>query len=103
MITQILNKSDVEQLFNKESIFIGNDNVIPVKTAERLFGKDATSYGFDKPGEDFNVYTIKGNVCEYLYYRGFKKAATYHNISNILEDFNAVEDKNRGTKNGRKR
>lgn len=90
MITKILNKSDVEQLFDKESVFIGNKNVIHVKTVERLFGKNAADYGMDKPGKDYNVYTARGNNFKYLYYTGFEKAVTYHNISNILEDFNPV-------------
>lgn len=86
MITQVLNKSEVEKLFEKEAVFIGGDNVIPVLRAEIIFGKEAVEFAEQKPGQDYNEFWIdpEGSRMRYLYYSGFKKAVTYCNIMNVL-------------------
>lgn len=95
MITQILNKSEVEKLFEKEAVFISGDNVIPVFRAEMIFGKEAVEYAQQKGGEDYSIHYLGaiGKQMRYLYYKGFKKAATYYNIVNILESFEPVAGK----------
>lgn len=93
MITQVLNKSEVEKLFKKEAVFISGDNVIPVLRAEILFGKEAVEFAEQKPGQDYNEFWLGPEGCRirYLYYSGFKKAVTYCNIMNILVANGPVE------------
>lgn len=95
MITQILNKSEVEKLFEKEAVFISAGDVVPVYKAEILFGKEATDHAQQKGGEDYNIYSLgaTGKEMRYLYYKGFKKAATYCNIANILDSFKPASEK----------
>ena len=87
LIEKTLNKVEVEQLFEDESILFGDTNGVPYYRVVELFGEMAAVFieknqkydGYLKPGADYNSW---GDcTISYLYRTGFMKVATEHNIS----------------------
>lgn len=82
-----MKEAEILELFNKESIFIGERDVITVKRAKELFGENAVNYaiGLDRDTRTLGIrneyYLGWGNPSlEYLHMDGLKKVVTYHNI-----------------------
>ena len=91
MLDKTLQEADLKPLFQKEAVFIGNKDVIPVERACRLLGKKATEHAkrMGRGGEYHNMYGVDAGSYqqEYLTYNGFKEAVSYYNIS-ILRELN---------------
>lgn len=90
MIEYILNKEQAEKLFKRESVMIGDEDVIPDIRAIRCFGKEAVSFAHGI--RDSNTYGLgKNNISlPYLYKKGFQKAVTYHNIMMLQEEIDVL-------------
>ncbi len=78
----MLKEKEVRRLFEEESIFIKNKDVIPDYAVKRLFGEKA--YDFAKndrkhiTGYGIGHFTMWG-----LTYEGFQIAATFYNVEKI--------------------
>ena len=79
-VNRLLKESDVDKIFDDNSIFIGCGNAVPMEIADRLFGFNCE--GILKLGEDYSIYGTGNNKPQirYLKKRGFEKVVTYHNI-----------------------
>lgn len=72
---------DIEKLFLSASIFVINNDVVPVKRAEKIFGKDAVKFASEaQNGLHYNGYGIGDYTMMYLTKKGFCIAATYCNV-----------------------
>lgn len=74
----LLQKKDVDVLFNENSIFIYDSDVVPIEVANELFNIDCQE-GL-KRGEWDAIYSRTGGLLRYLTKAGFEKIVTYHNI-----------------------
>jgi len=85
-ISNILNKSQVDALFQREAVLIGTKDVVPEFRAMALFGDSAVEYAREAPdGQYWNGYGIGDYTLEYLTYKGFQAAASYHNAQQLRE------------------
>lgn len=84
----MLNSKQVQELFEKEAILIGNIDAVLCSRAEELFGKEAVADAktLSKLGRGFGVWGINGEDIEYLYPEGFRIAATCKNLTEFLND-----------------
>lgn len=85
-----LNKAEATELFEKEAILFGTNDIIPFYRAIELFGEEAIMF-FDKNigrneylrnGRDWNIRGEGDNerpMINYLYKAGFFKLVTEHN------------------------
>ena len=64
---KILNKAQVEALFQREAVLIGRADAVPSNRAAELFGKDAVKH-----------------ACS-ITLNGFYAAATFYNIQQLRE------------------
>ena len=77
----LIEEAQVAALFELEAILIGTENCVPESRAVVLFGKEAVEYVRKlSPGSYWNVYTAGGCAVEYLTFRGFQAAASFHNV-----------------------
>lgn len=82
-----MKEAEIVELFNKESIFIDEKDVIAVKRVKELFGENAVNYVLESAGT-MRTLGIRNRYClgreklslEYLHMDGLKKVVTYHNI-----------------------
>lgn len=93
-VLKTLNLQQVDELFDKEAICIGDKNGVPVYRAVEIFGEEAVDfsrrlsdtknkYG-SKREASFNAYGIGENYAlNYVTQKAFRIAATYHNINSI--------------------
>ncbi len=96
----MLNSKQVDQLFQRNAVLIGNADGMPKYRAAELFGEEAVDYvdyvmGMNCRNGYYNEYGIGNYDASYLTYRGFQKAATYVNIREI-EAQEAAKTKNEG-------
>lgn len=82
-----LNKALVAALFEREAILIVTEDCVPEFRAVVLFGKEAVEYVRKlSPGSYWNVYTAGGCAVEYLTFRGFQAAASFHNVQLMRQE-----------------
>lgn len=88
-----LNKAQVTALFEREAVLIGESDCIPEHRAVALFGKKAVKHAQDmngsKRGLYVNGYGIGDYTMNYLTFRGFQAAASFHNIEVLREEARA--------------
>ncbi len=89
LIVDLLQERDVRTLFDRESVFISKGNAVASKRARELLGNNAVDRvceNISLGGKEFNVYHIDDKAfITYLYYEGFMRAATYHNLEMLDE------------------
>lgn len=80
-------KSDVERIFNREKVLIGNRDVMPEYKANKIFGKKAVEFAKNSRtlGDVYNVYGAGDFSCSYFTLEGINIAATYVNICSIWD------------------
>lgn len=80
----MLNSVQVAEIIAKESILVGNMDVVPLKRAMRLFGADAVEFVTKlHDGRLCNAYGIGDCYISYLTPMGIQRAVTYNNIKEI--------------------
>lgn len=86
---KILNKAQVEALFQREAALIGMEDAVLSNRAAELFGKDAVNHacsiGTGGTGRNWNVYGVRNYNIKYLTLNGFYAAATFYNIQQLRE------------------
>ena len=83
---KILNKAQVEALFQREAVLIGRADAVPSNRAAELFGKDAVKHACSiGTGSNWNVYGVGNYGIEYITLNGFYAAATFYNIQQLRE------------------
>lgn len=80
-----LNKTQAKELFEKEAIFFGENDGIPLYRAIELLGKNAVEFAINKNNPKYtltcNIFSVPiNNSVEYLTFSGFLQAVTYNNI-----------------------
>lgn len=84
---KILNKNQVDALFQCEAILIGTEDCVPTFRAEALFGSDAVKHaGSVSSGKYLNGYGVGDYTLMYITYRGFLAAATFHNVRQLHKE-----------------
>lgn len=83
----ILNKLQADELFHREAILIGREDVLPVSRAVALFGEKAVSFA-KEAGEvrRWNAFGAGDFSVSYLYYTGFLAAVSYYNVQQLREE-----------------
>ena len=83
-------KDDIQRIFNREKILVGNNVVFPEYRAIEIFGLDAIDfvrYSEKSSGKlYYNAYGIGDYTLRYLTIGGLEIAATYVNISFIRDN-----------------
>ena len=77
------NNKEVQELFEKECVLIGHQDVIPEYIVEEIFGKDAAEFTKKVDYKSTNGYGIGDFTLMYFTYKGFQTAATFYNVSEI--------------------
>ena len=86
---KLLNKAQVDAMFERVAILIGSEDGVPDFCAAELFGEEAIRYVTSfTGGHGWNRYYVGSYSCEYLTRSGFQVAATFHN----LQQFQEAED-----------
>ena len=84
---EILNKSQVTALFQRESALIGTADAVPIFRATALFGKDAIKYVKSLTfGSYWNCCAAGDFTLIYLTYRGFLAAASFCNMRQLQSE-----------------
>lgn len=80
---EILNKRQADELFRREAILIGRDDVLPASKAVALFGKKAVSFAKDKEFKRWGAFGVGDFTADYLNYAGFLAAVSYYNVEQM--------------------
>lgn len=87
---KILNKKQVDALFQCEAVLIGTEDRVPAFRAEALFGKEAVRHaGAVSDGKFSSGYGVGDFTLMYITYRGFLAAATFHNVQQLRKEAEA--------------
>lgn len=92
----MLNKAEAIELFKKEAVLFGKNDVVPFYRAVDLFGEEAAAFfdrtikynGFLESGIDWNTWgacTDERPMTDYLYIAGFLKLVTEHNYLRVIK------------------
>lgn len=81
-----LNKREANILFLRNTVLIGQRDVVTEETVKGLFGEHAVKHvhSLDTGGRLYNTYGIGEYQQKYFTYEGFLTACTFNNVS-ILE------------------
>ncbi len=84
---KILNKAQVDALFQREAVLIGTEDVMPVSRAVPLFGEDAVKFAkrLGEPRKYSNAYGIGDYTLDYLTLQGVQAAASFYNVQQLRE------------------
>ena len=80
----ILNKSQVDTLFQREAVMIGTADVVPVFRAASLFGEGAVEHARNL--KHWNSYGVGDFDLDYITYRGFQVAASFYNVQQLRDE-----------------
>jgi len=72
---EILNKLQADELFRREAILIGRDDVLPVSKA--------VSFAKDKEFKHWGAFGVGDFTADYLNYTGFLAAVSYYNVEQM--------------------
>lgn len=87
----VLNKKQVQNLFDQEAVLLGTTDGVPLGRAVALFGKDAVDHAQHlSAGVHMNGYGVGGYTLPYLTLRGFQAAASFNNVQLLREKEAAV-------------
>lgn len=78
----ILNKAQVQELFEKEAVLMGDNDAVPFRRAIELFGEQAVQKAWlpSAGGKFWNVWCLGQEFeCRYLTLSGFRYAASCRN------------------------
>lgn len=78
-------KDDIQRIFDREKILIGNSDVFPEYRAVDIFGQDAVDFVKRTGKMHINSYGIGNYNLWYLTIKGLEIAATYRNICYIRD------------------
>jgi len=84
---KVLNKAQVDALFQREAVLIGTRDVVPAFRAAVLFGEDAVKHAsaiFN--GKYVNGYGAGGYTLMYLTELGFQAAVSFYNVQQLRDD-----------------
>ena len=82
----ILNKAQVDSLFQREAVLLGSGDGVPEFRAAALFGKEAVNYvGRLADSRYCNGYGVGDYTLHYLTSLGFQAAASFHNVKQLRE------------------
>ena len=83
----VLNKEQVDALFNREAVLIGCADCVPEFRVAALFGADAAEFATRVHEKQFsNGYGVGDYTLMYITYRGFLAAATFYNIRQLQKE-----------------
>jgi len=86
MLNEAINKSAAMEVFEHESILIGERDVMPIFKAKRFLGADAVDFS-KKDAIDRNSYYIgDSRHVTYLTLKGFLKAVIYRNVCLLQQE-----------------
>lgn len=86
-----LNKSQAYELFQRESVMIGDDDVVPVFRAAELLGERAVKFvenHFDRRYS--NGFGVESYTLNYLTLQGFLRAVSYYNVQQLQQECNIL-------------
>lgn len=89
---RILNKEQVQDLFQKEAVLIGQFDVVPLYRATELFGDKAVEYAYGVK-DSSNCFGIGNYSLPYLTYKGFQLAASFRNVEIV---YKSMDNKTKG-------
>ena len=81
----ILSKNQVDELFSREAVLLGQADCVPGFRAAHLFGRDAVCHAKKIDG-GWNAYGIGDFTLFYLTRKGFQAAASFYNIQQLQEE-----------------
>ncbi len=94
MITKPITKEEAYQIFKREAVLIGRNDGVPASRAIIYFGEEALEHA-ESVGklEACNSYGIGKRCSMYKYFtlKGIELAATYRNISLLLDEEEATK------------
>ena len=86
----ILNKNQVDALFQREAVLIGTEDAVLAFRAAALFGADAVKHAQRlHSGRYSNGYGVGDCTLVYLTFRGFQAAASFYNVQQLREEAQA--------------
>lgn len=80
---EILNKAQVDALFEREAVLFGTEDGAPRFRAVAMFGAGAVEHA-ENLGYS-NGYGVRDYNLIYLTYRGFLAAASYYNVQQLRD------------------
>ncbi len=87
---KVMNKAQVDALFQYETVLIGTADVVPDSRAAELFGEQAVEHALAFPGGEYwNAYGTQVGNLTYLTYSGFLAAASCCNVHLLREGVKA--------------
>lgn len=92
-----MNAAQVKAVFERESILLGREDMVPEYRAATLFGKEAVDHACRlnraaAGGLYVNGYGIGDYTLSALTYRGFLAAASYYNVQQLRKDAEGYEE-----------
>jgi len=83
----ILNKAQVDALFQREAIRIGAEDAVPVFRAAALFGDKAAAFAKRQSrGQYSSGYGVGDYTLPYLTLQGFWAAASFYNVQQLRKE-----------------
>jgi len=82
---KVLNKAQVDALFQREAVLFGTEDGAPCFRVAYLFGAEAVTHveGLGKGAKYSNGYGVGDHTLYYLTYRGFQAAASFYNVQQL--------------------
>lgn len=92
---QALNAAQVRELFEREAILLGSEDMVPDFRAVSLFGKEAVKHAHrrnaENPGYFANGYGVGDYTMTALTFRGFRAAASFFNVQTLRNEAESSE------------
>lgn len=82
----ILNKAQVDALFQREAVLFGSQDGVPIFRVAALFGEGAVKHAQTLSGGcNYNGYGVGDYTLTYLTIQGFRAAASFSNVQQLRE------------------
>lgn len=89
---EILNKAQVDVLFQREAVLLGTADGVPKFRVVSLFGEDAAKHVTSLSGGGYmNGYGIGDYTLMFVTYRSFQVAASFYNAQQLRRYDEAIE------------
>ncbi|WKY47067.1 hypothetical protein Q5O24_11950 [Eubacteriaceae bacterium ES3] len=82
----MLNKAQVQELFEKEAVLFGETDGVLIERAIELFGEKATDYAQKPQTGWYNGFGVGNFTAYYLTLTGFMRAASWANVAEIRDN-----------------
>ncbi|WKY47863.1 hypothetical protein Q5O24_00620 [Eubacteriaceae bacterium ES3] len=79
----MLSRAEIDELFNHESFFVGDEDVVTVEYAEKIFGKNAVKYAIRQHNSSQKIYMRGKEFFRFIERYGFLIAADFINSKNF--------------------